>query len=835
MNRVCADYREWQKAVPEPGRIAMNLSLRQLKQSSFIARCRNVFRKHGVSPTCFELEVTETTLMTDPKRTIGLLNELYAMGLNLAIDDFGTGYSSLSALQQFPIGTLKIDQSFVRDVAVDTNDAAIVRTIIDMGKSLDLEVIAEGVEESRTARIPAQSRLLLRARPAVRRAHGGQQTAGDVGIAGRRRRTHTAICACRRCSRFGFLLKDLSMLSARDLTLRRGPQPLFTDVNFTIFRGNKVGITGANGAGKSSLFAAVRGQLGADRGEIERARRICASAMWSRKLPPKRAPPLNSFSTATANCARVQAAIAAAEQRDEPIKLAELYTELESIDGYRAAARAAAVMHGLGFKAKDHQRTVAEFSGGWRVRLGMARALCSRADLLLLDEPTNHLDLDAILWLEQWLKDFAGTLLMISHDREFLDAIIDRVLHIENRKISGYSGNYSQFETKRAEELALQTLLQARQARRIAEITTFVNRFRASATKSRQAQSRLKMLERMERIVPAHVDSPFEFDFAPPLKTPRPLLTLENASCGYGAPVVSGIDLTISPLDRIALLGPNGAGKSTFTKLLAGEMRTLGGRRIAAADLNVGYFAQQQLEQLKVDCDAFWHLRNLGGADFAAGDEQKVRDHLGRFGFEGDRAFEPVQRFSGGEKARLTLALLVARRPNLLLLDEPTNHLDIDMRHALTVALQSFEGGLVVVSHDRHLIKSAADTLLLVADGKLTAFEGDLDDYQRWLRSRDKSSATAAVKAPQRDTPKVQRAAKVRDPLAKLRLQLQNVEQRIANSRPSARYWRAKRNCWRRSISKHGAPTSSATRRSWKRNGWTLARPSRLPRQRPAT
>ena len=570
------------------------------------------------------------------------------------------------------------------------------------------------------------------------------------------------------------------MLSARDLTLRRGPQPLFTDVNFTIFRGDKVGITGANGAGKSSLFAAIRGQLSADRGEIEVPANLRIGYVEQEIAAEARAA-IEFVLDGDGELRRVQSAIAAAEQRDEPIKLAELYTELESIDGYRAAARAAAVMHGLGFKAKDHRRAVAEFSGGWRVRLGMARALCSRADLLLLDEPTNHLDLDAILWLEQWLGDFTGTLLMISHDREFLDAIIDRVLHIENQKISGYSGNYSQFETKRAEELALQTLLQARQARRIAEITTFVNRFRASATKSRQAQSRLKMLERMERIVPAHVDSPFEFDFAPPLKTPRPLLTLEDASCGYGAaPVVSGIDLTISPLDRIALLGPNGAGKSTFTKLLAGQIAALAGRRVAAADLNIGYFAQQQLEQLKVDCDAFWHVRNLGGADFAGGDEQKVRDHLGRFGFEGDRAFEPVQRFSGGEKARLTLALLVARRPNLLLLDEPTNHLDIDMRHALTVALQSFEGGLVVVSHDRHLIKSAADTLLLVADGKLTAFEGDLDDYQRWLRSRDKNTAATAVKAPLRTAPRADKAGKVRDPLAKLRTQLQNVEQRIA-------------------------------------------------------
>jgi len=383
---------------------------------------------------------------------------------------------------------------------------------------------------------------------------------------------------------------------------------------------------------------------------------------------------------------------------------------------------------------------------------------------------------------------------MISHDREFLDAIIDRVLHIENRAIHAYSGNYSQFEQKRAEELALQQTLQVRQMRRIAQITSFVNRFRASATKSRQAQSRIKMLERMERIVPAHVDSPFEFEFAAPLKTPRPLLTIEDGVCGYAqTPIVRGINVSIAPLDRIALLGPNGAGKSTLTKMLAGETVPLGGKRIPAADLSVGYFAQQQLEQLRPDCDAFWHVRNLGGVDFAKGDEQRVRDHLGRFGFEGDRAFENVGRFSGGEKARLTLALLVARRPNLLLLDEPTNHLDIDMRHALTIALQSFEGGMVIVSHDRHLIKTVADSLWLVADGKLEAFEGDLDDYQQWLRSRGKAASAAAAAG--KDVPKraaraaAQAAAsqtapksdsKSRRRLNELRREIQQIETRIA-------------------------------------------------------
>jgi ATP-binding cassette subfamily F protein 3 len=561
------------------------------------------------------------------------------------------------------------------------------------------------------------------------------------------------------------------MLSARDLTLRRGPEPLFEQVNFIIFRGNKVGLTGANGAGKSSLMAAIRGELGPDQGDIERPTNL-KIAHVEQEVAASDRPAIEFVLDGDTELRSVMAAIEQAESRDAPMELAELYAQLQAIDGYRARARAAALMHGLGFKATDLERAVSEFSGGWRVRLAMARALGSRADLLLLDEPTNHLDLDAIVWLEDWLTAFPGTLLMISHDREFLDAIIDRVLHIENKAISAYSGNYSQFETKRAEELALQQTLHSRQMKRVAEITAFVNRFRASATKSRQAQSRLKMLARMELIVPAHVDSPFEFSFAAPLKTPRPLLTVEKGECGYpGRSIVGGIDLAISPLDRIALLGPNGAGKSTLTKMLAGEAAPLAGRRIPAADLAIGYFAQQQMEQLKPDMDAFWHVRNLGGADYATGDEQKVRDHLGRFGFAGDRAFQPVARFSGGEKARLTLALLVARRPNLLLLDEPTNHLDIDMREALTVALQSFEGGLVVVSHDRHLIKTVADTLWLVADGRLKEFDGDLDDYQLWLKSRAKAAQATA------DKPKA--GKRPRDALTRLRRELEQIERRL--------------------------------------------------------
>jgi ATP-binding cassette subfamily F protein 3 len=568
------------------------------------------------------------------------------------------------------------------------------------------------------------------------------------------------------------------MLSARDLTLRRGPEPLIERADFTIFRGNKVGLTGANGAGKSSLFAAIRGELSPDRGTIERPAAL-AIAHVEQEVAASDRTAIEFVLDGDTELRRITAAIEDAERRDAAMEAAELYASLQSIDGYRARARAAALMHGLGFKSADLERTVAEFSGGWRVRLAMARALGSRADLLLLDEPTNHLDLDAIVWLEEWLQGFPGTLLMISHDREFLDAIIDRVLHIENRSIRAYAGNYSQFEQKRAQELALQQTLQSRQLRRVAEITSFVNRFRAKASKSRQAQSRLKMLQKMERIVPAHVDSPFEFEFKAPAKTPRPLLSVENGACGYaGRIVVAGINVSIAPQDRIALLGPNGAGKSTLAKMLAGQpdggqMAPLTGRRIPAADLAIGYFAQHQMEQLKPDCDAYWHVRNLGGPDYASGDEQRVRDHLGRFGFEGDRAFDPVARFSGGEKARLTLALLVARRPNLLLLDEPTNHLDLDMRHALTVALQSFDGGLVVVSHDRHLIKTVADTLWLVADGKLVTFDGDLDDYQQWLKDRAKAQRAPAVRPQGAGRP-------LGDPLRPLRRELEQIERRIA-------------------------------------------------------
>ncbi len=532
------------------------------------------------------------------------------------------------------------------------------------------------------------------------------------------------------------------MLSARDLTLRRGPEPLFEHANFTIFRGERVGLTGANGAGKSSLFAAISGDLSPDKGSIERPAKMTL-AMVEQEISALERPAIEFVLDGDLELRRISGDIAAAEaDESRAMELAELHSELLGIDGYRARARAAAIMHGLGFASLEQEKPIGEFSGGWRVRAAMARALNSRADLLLLDEPTNHLDLDAIVWLEEWLGSFPGTLLMISHDRDFLDAVIGRVLHIEQGEVHAYSGNYSQFELKRAEELALQKTMLARQQRQVAHITSFINRFRASATKARQAQSRIKMLARMERIVPAHADSPFEFEFLRPLKAPRPLLAIEDGACGYGARrIVGDINISLGPQDRVALLGANGAGKSTLTKLLAGESALLHGTRIAAPDLVVGYFAQHQLEQLNVAESAFWHMRHRAGSEFARSDEQTLRDHLGRFGFAGDAAFASIGRFSGGEKARLTLALLVARRPNLLLLDEPTNHLDIEMRHALTVALQTYEGGLVLVSHDRHLIKMTADSLWVVADERVTRFDGDLDDYQASLKNRPEGAA----------------------------------------------------------------------------------------------
>ncbi|HKJ10183.1 MAG TPA: ATP-binding cassette domain-containing protein [Gammaproteobacteria bacterium] len=526
------------------------------------------------------------------------------------------------------------------------------------------------------------------------------------------------------------------MLSFRNLALRRGPHLLIEGATFTLHAGQKVGVTGANGTGKSSLFALIRGDLEPDAGELELPPGLVIAHV-AQETPAVERPAIEYVLDGDRELRTVQAELAGAEAAGDGSRQAILHGRLEAMGGYSAPARAARLLDGLGFRPEQIQAPVTSFSGGWRMRLNLAQALMCRSDLLLLDEPTNHLDLDAVLWLEDWLRGYPGTLLLISHDREFLDEVVHHVAHIEHRRVTLYAGNYSDFEVHRAQALAQQQATYERQQRDVAQMRRFVDRFRAKATKARQAQSRLKALARMELIAPAHADSPFHFRFPPPEKTPNPLLQLDEAAAGYaGEPIVSGIGLTLAPGHRLGLIGPNGAGKSTLIKLLAGELEPLAGQRLPAADLRVGYFAQHQLEQLRPQDSPLAHL---AGLDPRAG-EQALRDFLGGFGYGADRALEPVGPRSGGEKARLVLALLVYQRPNLLLLDEPTNHLDLDMRHALTVALQDFQGALVVVSHDRHLLRTVTDDLLLVADRRVSPFVGDLDDYRRWLADRRRDS-----------------------------------------------------------------------------------------------
>ena len=563
---------------------------------------------------------------------------------------------------------------------------------------------------------------------------------------------------------------------------------LFSGATFGLFRGEKVGITGENGSGKSSLLALVRGELQPDAGTFEMPASL-AVAYVSQELLATERPAIEFVLDGDAELRAIERSIAAAEQRNEGSRLGELYAHYAAAGGYDARSRAGRLMHGLGFTNADETRPVSAFSGGWRVRLNVAQALMCRSDLLLLDEPTNHLDLDAILWLEGWLCEYPGTLLLIAHDREFLDRIVNRVVNLEHGKARAYRGNYSAFEEQRAAELAEQTALFTRQQREIKHMESFVERFRAQATKARQAQSRLKALERMQRIAPAHVDSPFEFSFAAPAKLPRPLLVLRDQSVGYaGRTVLEHVSLTLSPGDRIALLGRNGAGKSTLMKLLAGELSAFGGvgdpavgdpagggsadggsadggsadggsagggtaaggpnggsgERAEARDLRIGYFAQHQLEQLAPNDSPLQNLRRVGAEAAARATEQELRDFLAGFGFRGDRVFEPVAPFSGGEKARLVLALVTYLRPNLLLLDEPTNHLDLEMRQALSVALQDYEGAVVLVSHDRHLLRTVADVLHIVHGGRLLPFDGDLEDYAQWLADADPAIAATS-------------------------------------------------------------------------------------------
>ncbi len=524
------------------------------------------------------------------------------------------------------------------------------------------------------------------------------------------------------------------MLNFSEVAVRRGPRVLFANATFSLFRGEKTGITGENGSGKSTLMELVLGTLHPDAGNFAMPSNL-QTAHVSQDVEATDQPAVEFVLDGDAELRDIERAIAVAEAADDGMRLGTLHARYAEVGGYDSRARAATLMHGLGFDTADEERPIRAFSGGWRVRINVARALMCRSDLLLLDEPTNHLDIDAILWLEIWLREYQGTLLLIAHDREFLDRVCDRIVNIEHGTVHAYRGNYSAFEAQRAAELAEQSALYVRQQREISHMESFVERFRAKASKARQAQSRLKALERMQRIAPAHVDSPaFEFAFAEPDKLPRPLLAIDEQSVGYdGKPLLSKVSLTLSPGDRLALLGKNGAGKSTCMKLLAGVLPTLGGTRTEARELRIGYFAQHHMEQLKPGDSSLENLRRIGGARAKRQTEAELRDYLATFGFRGDRVFEPVAPFSGGEKARLVLALVTYLRPNLLLLDEPTNHLDLEMRQALAVALQDYSGAVVLVSHDRHLLNTVADQFIVVHHGRAEVFDGDLEDYAQWL------------------------------------------------------------------------------------------------------
>jgi ATP-binding cassette, subfamily F, member 3 len=527
------------------------------------------------------------------------------------------------------------------------------------------------------------------------------------------------------------LIRRTNLIQFRNLTLVRGTKVLVEEASFQLHPGHKVGLTGANGARKSSLFALLRGELQPELGDLE------IPSVWvvshvAQETPALAMPALEFTLDGDAELRQVEAGLKQAEAQHEGEKIAELHQRLSDIEGYSAKARAASLLDGLGFSQMDLTRPVSDFSGGWRVRLNLARALMCRSDLLLLDEPTNHLDLDAVIWLEGWLKDYRGTLLLISHDRDFLDSVVNNILHIEQQRLTLYKGGYSDFERQRAEKLALQQAMYEKQQRKVAHLHSYIDRFRVQATKARQAQSRIKALERMEMISAAHVDSQFGFEFRVPLNAPDPLLVLDDVDAGYIDKIIlSKVALTIRPGERIGLLGKNGAGKSTLIKLLAAELKPLQGKRVEGKDLNIGYFAQHQLEQLRPTESPLQHMVRLDPATR----EQEHLNYLGGFDFRGDMARTPCEHFSGGEKSRLALALLIWTRPNLLLLDEPTNHLDLEMRHALTLALQDYQGGVILVSHDRALLRASCDNFVLVANGKADVFDGDLEDYKNWLSS----------------------------------------------------------------------------------------------------
>ena len=520
------------------------------------------------------------------------------------------------------------------------------------------------------------------------------------------------------------------MIQFDNLSIRRGENMLFDKASFQIHPGQKVGLTGANGCGKSSLFAVLRNELVIDTGDIK-IPRDWVLAHVAQEAPADERPAIEHVLDGDTEWRDLEKKI---QDPDHP-RFLKHQSRYEEIDGYSARSRAAQLLNGLGFKADQFEKPAKDFSGGWRVRLNVAKALMCRSDLLLLDEPTNHLDLDAVLWLERWLRNYAGTLILIAHDRDFLDQLTTNTLHIENQKAQLFKGNYSAFERIRSEQLANQKSQFDKQQREILHMQDFVRRFKAKATKAKQAQSRLKALEKMERIAPAHVDSPFSFSIPAPKKNPSPLLSIHDAAVGYGDDlIVEHIEFSMSPGDRIGLIGPNGAGKSTVIKMLANEIKLASGNYHSSKEINIGYFAQHQIEQLQMDHSPMEHIQLLDKqCNGGLATENQLRRYLGSFGFSGTKATSKVKPFSGGEKSRLALALICYQQPNLLLLDEPTNHLDLEMRQALAVALQDYEGAVVLVSHDRHLLKVNSDKLILVANGRASEFKGSVDDYPKWL------------------------------------------------------------------------------------------------------
>jgi ATP-binding cassette subfamily F protein 3 len=544
------------------------------------------------------------------------------------------------------------------------------------------------------------------------------------------------------------------LIQFKNLKLVRGVKVLVEGASFQLHPGHKVGLTGANGAGKSSLFALLRGELHAESGDLKMPPQWVIAHV-AQETPAISKAAIEFVLDGDVELRSLERALIEAEANHDGVKIGELHARFSEIGGYSARARAAELLSGLGFSQADLTRPVSDFSGGWRVRLNLASALMCRSDLLLLDEPTNHLDLDAVIWLEGWLKDYRGTLVLISHDRDFLDSVIDHVIHIEQQRLTLYRGGYSDFERQRAEKLAQQQSMYERQQREVAHLHSYIDRFRAKATKARQAQSRIKALERMELISAAHVDSPFSFAFRDMRSAPDPLLVLDDVSAGYNnIAVLKHIVLTIRSGERLGLLGRNGAGKSTLIKLLAGNLKPLHGKRIEGKELNIGYFAQHQLEQLRPDESPLQHMLRLDPQTRA----QEHRNYLGGFDFRGDMASTLCGPFSGGEKSRLALALLIWTRPNLLLLDEPTNHLDLEMRHALTMALQEYEGGVVLVSHDRALLRTTCDRFVLVADGRAEAFDGDLEDYRDWLVEQRSKERMVEVKSTENSPQKNGRA-----------------------------------------------------------------------------